>query len=65
MCSLPRRTYLDASLPIEGGQIERSSYGQWGSKDHPYQIIILFDLRALKFNGISIIDFLEIQFNGD
>ena len=63
ICSAAHRCYLDASLPVGGGNIERFPHGQGGSKKLPHQIILALDLTALKFNGILTVDFLEIQSN--
>lgn len=49
-----------------GGQIETSLHEQRGiKKNQPLQIILPLDFKALKFNDTLIINFLDIQTNGD
>lgn len=45
--------------------MERSPHGKGDPKNQAHKIILTLDLLALKFNGILIVNFFEIQSDGE
>lgn len=57
--------HLDACLLVIADRRADEKVSIWAAKKLPCQIILILNLIALNFNGISIVNFFEIQDDGE